>query len=88
MSTFHISEIAGDGDEFPIPGEVMFTVEADNGIAALNAYCDREGFAAYSLLNADEPDAIIPTAWRDDLTIVSAPFTNTEIMAYTDAAIA
>ena len=86
MTTFYISEIHGDGEDFPVPGPELFTVEAANGIAALNAYCDREGFAPYSLLNSDEPDAIIPNVWRDDLSIVSAPFTNTEIMAYTEEA--
>ena len=88
VATFYISEIAGDGEDVPVPGPEMFSVEAENGIAALNAYMDHEGFAPYSLLQSDEPDAIKPNVWRDDLSIVSAPFTNTEIMAYTEAAIA
>jgi hypothetical protein len=42
--------------------------------AATLEFLNRYGFA-------------IPTIWNDDGTIASAPFTNTEIMAYTDEAI-
>ena len=81
-TTYHVSEIYGTGEHFPVPGPAMFTVETDSPLAALDAYSEREGFAPYSA-----------TEMLDDVTqwtpeIASAPFTNTEIMAYTDAAIA
>jgi len=92
--TFYVSEVFGAGEDFPFPGRLLFTVEATDPVDALNAYCDREGFAPYSsayderggILPNLPPDAIVPYRWTAD--IASAPFTNTEIMAYTEEVIA
>lgn len=88
MPTFKVSEIVALGEDFPVPGTALMTVDAPDALAALDAYSVREGFAPYSA--TEMRDEV--SWWGDPLgpyaLMASAPFTNTEIMAYTEEALA
>ena len=92
---YHVSEIYGDGERFPVPGPAIWTGRAEDACDALNRYSVAQGFSPYGdpedtpepPEGVDADGRIIPTVWNADGTIASAPFTNTELVAYTDEAI-
>lgn len=59
---------------------ILFTVEADSPLAALDAYAIAEGFAPYSEVSKAEPE-LAPYAMPGRPNVLGACFANYEIFA-------